>query len=91
MDLDYREFFGNFVDEEYVNMVDEEALDLAWDYSEKGGSPKICIAVGLLESENIGWSLEVVADELDVTTRGIYNARDDLDLIEYEKRGKHLQ
>lgn len=89
MDPGYREFFGNFVDEEYVDMIDDEALDYAWDYSEKGGSPKICVAVGLVESKNVGWDLEDVADEMDVTRRGVYNAREYLDLVEYDNRGRH--
>lgn len=83
-------FFGNFVEEEYINMVSDEALEYAWDYSEKGGSPRVCVALGLSETDNLGWNLEEIADELGTTRRSIYDSRESLDLVKYESRGRHI-
>lgn len=88
--IDYREFFSNFVDEEYVNMVDEEAFDYVEEYSDLGGSPGVCVAVGLTETENLGMSLEEIAEEVEVSRKAVYNARKDLDLEIMESRGRNI-
>lgn len=85
-----RGFFSNFVEDEYVDMLGDEALEYAWEYSEKGGSPRVCVALGLSETQNLGWDLEEIADELGTTRKSIYNSRESLDLVEYEKRGRHV-
>lgn len=90
-DIDYGEILTEFVDEEYVNMIDEEGLEAAAEYSEIGGTASVCVAVGLTQSENVEWGTERIADELGVTRRGIYNARDELDLVEKETRGRHVE
>lgn len=87
--IDYRDFFSNFVDEQYVNMIDDEALDYAEEYSCQGGSPGVCVAVGLKETENIGMTLEEISEVLEVSRRAVYNARKDLDLDVMESRGRH--
>jgi len=87
--LDYRELFSSFVDREYVNMIDDEALETAEQYSELGGSPRTCVAVGLTESDNTGLNLEEIASELDVSRRAVYNARDELELVDMDVRGVH--
>jgi len=81
-DMEYRNFFSNFVDDEYLELADDEALEYAWSYSETGGSPKTCVALGLSETENLGWSLDEIADEVGVSRKALYNARDELGLVE---------
>jgi hypothetical protein len=90
MPRDYRDFFSNFVGEGYVETADDEALEYAWEYSEKGGSPKVCVGLALYETDNLGWGLEEIADELGITRRSIYDSREELDLVDYEVRGRHV-
>lgn len=80
LDLDYEEFFSEFVDEEYVDSLDDEGLDAAISYSERGGSPRVCMGVGLYESEGYNSNLDSIAEELDVSRRAMYNARRKLGL-----------
>lgn len=80
MDLDYEEFFTEFVDEEYVQDLDDEGLDAAIRYSERGGNPRVCVGVGLYESESYDKNLDTIAEDLDVSRRAMFNARDKLDL-----------
>ena len=88
--IDCKEFLTGFVDKEYVDMVDDKAFDYVEEYSSIGGSPHVCIGVGLSETDEVDWNLQEISDNLGVSRRAIYNARDSLDLIEYESRGMHL-
>lgn len=85
-----KEFLTEFVDEEYVSMVDDEAFEYVERYSSVGGSPRVCVGVGLFETDEVDWSLEEISGNLGVSRRAIYNARESLDLVEYESRGMHL-
>lgn len=67
-----------FVDEVYIDTLDEDGRKVALDYLNTGGSPGVAVAVGWYESENV--TLETVAEELDVRRRSVYNARKELDL-----------
>jgi len=87
---DYRSVLSHFVDEDYVNMIDEDAFNYAINYCEEGGSPAVCVGLGLAETENLGWSFEKIASELDTSRRSIYNARKDLGLVEKDVRGMHV-
>lgn len=78
MDIDYRELFSEYVDEMYVVMLDDEGLELAAEYSDRGGSPETCVGVGIYESTD--WELEFISEELDVSRRAMYNARRKLGL-----------
>lgn len=80
LDLDYEEFFSEFVDEVYVDSLDDEGLDAAISYSERGGNPRVCMGVGLYESEGYNSNLDSIAEELDVSRRAMYNARRKLGL-----------
>lgn len=80
LDLDYEEFFSEFVGEVYVDALDDEGLDTAISYSERGGNPRVCVGVGLYESESYDGNLETIAEELDVSRRAMFNAREKLDL-----------
>ena len=87
---DYREVFSNFVDNEYVNLLDDEGLEYSQELSELGRTPKICVAVGLSQTEDLDWNLDEIAEELEVSRRAIYNSREELDLIEEKSRGLHV-
>ena len=89
--MNRRDVFSRYVEDEYVEMIDEKALDYAWDYSERGGNPGVCVALGLTETENLGMDLEEISDELDVSRRAVYNARDEFGLVENEPRGRHVE
>lgn len=90
-DLDYRELFSNFVDEEYTSMIDESALEYSEELSESGKTPKICVAVGLTETENLGWTENEIAEELNISRKAIYNARSEIGLVEEEARGRYVK
>lgn len=90
-DLDYRELFSNFVDEEYTSMIDESGLEYSEDLSEIGRSPKVCVAVGLTETENLGWTENEIAEELNISRKAIYNAREEIGLVEEETRGRYVK
>lgn len=87
---DYREVFSTFVDEEYINLLDDEGLEYSQELSELGRTPKVCVAVGLSQTEDLDWNLEEIAEELEVSRRAIYNSREELDLIEQKSRGLHV-
>lgn len=87
--MNYREILGQFVEKRYVDQLDETGLEAAEEYSQHGGSPAICVAVGLVETEENDYTLEEAASELEVSRRGVYNARRELDLVDNESRGKH--
>lgn len=89
-ELDYEELLSSFVDEEYVNMIDDSAMEYVEEYCDRGNSPYVCVAVGLSETENLGWNLKEIASELDVTRRAIYDAREELELVENNPRGRHV-
>ena len=89
--MNRRDVFSEYVDEEYVEMIDEEALDYAWEYSERGGNPDVCVALGLSETDNLGMNLEEISEELDVSRRAVYDARDEFGLVENEARGRHVE
>ncbi len=87
MDLDYEEIFREFVDDRYVDVLEEEGLELAGRYSERGGSPAVCVALGLTVSG--GWDIDEINEEL-ATRRSIYNARKRLGLEVGKPRGRHV-
>jgi hypothetical protein len=88
--MDYRELLSNFVDEEYTSMIDESALEYSEELSEIGKSPKLCVAVGLSETDNLGWTEVEIADELDISRKAVYNARNEIGLVEEDARGRHV-
>lgn len=67
-----------FVEEVYINTLNEDGCKVALSYLDTGGSPGVAVATGWYESEDV--TLEKVAEELDVSRRSVYNARKKLDL-----------
>lgn len=90
-DRNYRELLSNFVDEEYTNMIDESALEYSEELSESGKTPKLCVAVGLTETENLGWTENEIAEELDISRRAIYDAKSEIGLVEEDARGRYVK
>mgnify|MGYP006287407629 CR=1 FL=1 len=80
LDLDYEEFFTDFVDEAYVDSLDDKGLDIAISYSERGGNPRVCVGVGLYETESYDANLEDIAEDMDVSRRAMFDARERLGL-----------
>lgn len=76
---DYRELLENFVEEEYVEMLDDGGLEIAAEYSRQGGMPRTCVGLGLYQC-SWEWNLERVCEELEVDRKTLYDARKKLDL-----------
>jgi len=68
---DYRSVLKHFVDENYVNLIDEDAFNYSIDYCEEGGSPAVCVGLGLSETEILGMTIEEIARELETSRRSI--------------------
>ncbi|QKQ98216.1 hypothetical protein GKQ38_01625 [Candidatus Nanohaloarchaea archaeon] len=80
LDIDYEKLFSEYVSEVYVEELDEKGLEIAAEYSDRGGNPRVCVGVGLYETEEYDSNLDTIAEELDVSRRAIYGARQKLGL-----------
>ena len=78
---DYRDVLSHFVNEEYLDIIGDESWEYVGEYCDKGGSPEVCVGLGLSQTEKCEWSFEKIAKELDTSRRSIYNARKELGLV----------
>lgn len=88
IEIDYQEIISQKVDDEYLEKVDSEYMSLAEKYVEMNGTPKVAVGVAMYESGSFE-TLDDVAEELKVTRRGLYNAREKLGLEKEDPRGIH--
>lgn len=88
MEFNYEELVSTFVGEEYLEKIDSEYQHIAEEYMDIGGSASVAVGVAWYESsDNV--TFEEITEELDVSRRGMYNARSDLGLEISESRGVH--
>jgi len=88
MESNYEELVSTFVGEEYLEKINTEYKHIAEEYMDRGGSAAIAVSVAWYESSD-DITFEEITEELDVSRRGMYNARSDLGLEVLESRGAH--
>lgn len=89
MEVNYEEIVSTFVGEEYLDKVDPTYQHLAEKYMEQGGSARTAVGVAWYESSD-EVTFEEISEELEISRRGLYEARVKLGLETLEPRGIHV-